>query len=99
MKSEPFRTAWARQDVKDKTHGRKLIRHPLAGDLELHYETFSPPGDQDILLVVYTAAAGSPTAERLSLLASWQAAETPAELPPRGAGAGLPAAGTRLGEG
>ncbi|TVT52692.1 helix-turn-helix domain-containing protein [Amycolatopsis rhizosphaerae] len=75
MRSEPFRRLWARQDVKDKTHGRKLVRHPFAGDLEFRYETFASPGDSDQLLVAYTVAAGSASEERLRLLASWQAPE------------------------
>ncbi|MEU0567530.1 helix-turn-helix transcriptional regulator [Nonomuraea sp. NPDC005983] len=80
MKSEPFRRLWPRQDVKDKAHGRKLIRHPIVGDLELRYETFAVPGGESQLLVAYTVAAGSPSEERLRLLASWQASEPPADV-------------------
>jgi transcriptional regulator with XRE-family HTH domain len=83
VKSETFRRLWAGQDVKDKTYGRKLIRHPLVGDLELHYETLAPPGEDDQLLVTYTAVTGSPTEDRLKLLASWQAPELPVEPPAR----------------
>jgi hypothetical protein len=87
MKNEAFRKLWAQHNVKDKTHGVKHIHHPVAGDVHLTYETFAPPGDTDQLLVTYFAEPGSPTEERLQLLASWAApqagagpseAETPA---------------------
>ena len=73
MNSEAFRLLWARHDVKEKTHGIKWIHHPVVGELRFDYETFAPPGDPDLLLVVYTAQSGSPTEERLRLLASWTA--------------------------
>jgi hypothetical protein len=45
----------------------------LVGELVLEYETLLLPGDQDQTIVVYVAAPGSATAERLSVLASWNA--------------------------
>lgn len=71
--SERFRTLWARQDVRDKSHGPKIIVHPVVGRLDLTYESFAAPGDVDQVLVTYLAEANSPTEERLRLLASWQA--------------------------
>jgi transcriptional regulator with XRE-family HTH domain len=78
MRDETFRRLWARHDVMDKTFGAKLIRHPVAGDLELDYETFALPGDPDQMLVTYTCRKGSPTEERLRLLGSWAAESTQA---------------------
>jgi hypothetical protein len=57
--------------VDEKTHGGKRIRHPLVGDLELEYETLTFPGEDEQSIVVYVAQPGSPTAERLCMLASW----------------------------
>ncbi|MGF1431183.1 helix-turn-helix transcriptional regulator [Kitasatospora sp. LaBMicrA B282] len=71
--SQEFRRLWADHQVREKTWGVKLIRHPLVGELELAYETLALPGDPDQLLVGYTAVPGSPTAERLALLAGWSA--------------------------
>jgi hypothetical protein len=45
------------------------MSHPLAGALELDYEKMILPETRE-LLVVSHAAPGSPTAERLQLLAS-----------------------------
>lgn len=75
MRSEEFRTLWARQDVREKTHGRKLIRHPLVGDLGLRYESLALTGDADQLLITYTAEAGSPTEDALRQLAGWSLVE------------------------
>jgi transcriptional regulator with XRE-family HTH domain len=73
MRDEAFRQLWARHDVKRKTFGRKLINHPLVGELDLGYETLTLTADPDQSVVVYTVEAASPTQERLGLLASWSA--------------------------
>ncbi|MFD8598409.1 helix-turn-helix transcriptional regulator [Kitasatospora sp. NPDC059646] len=64
-----FAELWARHGVREKNHGRKLLLHPRAGELDLGYETLVPPGEPGLHLVVYTAEPGSPTAQRLALLA------------------------------
>ncbi|MCC8251644.1 helix-turn-helix transcriptional regulator [Saccharothrix luteola] len=81
VKDETFRKLWAQHKVQEKTHGTKLMHHPVVGDLDLDYETLQPTGDPDVVLAVYTARVGSPTEERLKLLASWSAAPsgTPSE--------------------
>ncbi|MEV8439912.1 helix-turn-helix transcriptional regulator [Actinosynnema sp. NPDC051121] len=81
VKDETFRKLWAQHKVMEKTHGIKLLHHPVVGDLDLDYETLQPTGDPDVVLAVYTARVGSPTEERLKLLASWSAVPqgTPSE--------------------
>ncbi|MEU4448122.1 helix-turn-helix transcriptional regulator [Actinosynnema sp. NPDC050801] len=81
VKDETFRKLWAQHKVLEKTHGTKLMHHPVVGDLDLDYETLQPTGDPDVVLAVYTARVGSPTEERLKLLASWAAVPsgTPSE--------------------
>ncbi|MFD9691176.1 helix-turn-helix transcriptional regulator [Kitasatospora sp. NPDC059088] len=74
VRSEEFRRLWADHLVREKTSGVKLLRHPLVGDLDLGFETLAVQGSPDQVLVAYTAAPGSPTAQRLALLASWTAA-------------------------
>ncbi|MFI1098624.1 helix-turn-helix domain-containing protein [Streptomyces sp. NPDC020917] len=81
VKSEDFRRLWADHLVKEKTFGVKRIDHPVAGELELAYETLALPGDPDQTVVVYCAPAGSPTAERLALLASWAATTSTVTAP------------------
>ncbi|UXY21608.1 helix-turn-helix transcriptional regulator [Streptomyces cynarae] len=71
VKSEEFRRLWATHDVKEKSHGLKRLRHPLVGDLALHFESFRVPDDGELALVTYHAEPGSASAEALRLLASW----------------------------
>lgn len=71
--SEDFRRLWADHQVKEKAHGAKRMRHPVAGELTMPYETLTVSGEPDQLLVVYTPEPGSQTADRLALLASWAA--------------------------
>jgi Predicted transcriptional regulators len=71
VKSEDFRRLWATHDVKEKSHGVKLLRHPLVGDLALHFESFRLVGDTELALITYHAEPGSSSAEALRLLASW----------------------------
>ena len=68
-KNEDFRRLWPRHDVRQKSHGIKRLRHPLVGDLELHYETLVLPADSRQTLVTYTAATGSVSETALALLA------------------------------
>lgn len=71
VKSEDFRRLWATHDVKEKSHGVKLLRHPLVGDLALQFESFRLVGDTELALITYHAEPGSSSAEALRLLASW----------------------------
>jgi transcriptional regulator with XRE-family HTH domain len=71
LRSEDFRRYWAEQTVVEKSHGRKLIEHPVAGRLVLGYETFDLPDDPDQTLCIYTAEAGSETESALRFLSSW----------------------------
>jgi transcriptional regulator with XRE-family HTH domain len=68
--SADFRLLWDRHDVRGKTHEAKTFHHPDVGGLELEFNAFdvrSSPGQQ---LVVYQAAPGSPSADKLRLLGS-----------------------------
>jgi hypothetical protein len=56
--------------------GTKRIRHPDVGDLDFAYEGFDLPTSPGLVLYAYTAAAGSPTEERLWLLGSLAATRT-----------------------
>jgi transcriptional regulator with XRE-family HTH domain len=72
-RSEEFRTRWATHHVHLHRGGRKQIRHPVVGRLELMYDSMSIAAAPDLTLLVYTAEPGSPTADALQLLASWAA--------------------------
>jgi hypothetical protein len=88
--SDEFRKLWAQHDVKEKTFGRKLLNHPLVGELDFAYESFPIPGDEpDTMLVTYVPVPGSPTADKLAMLASWSAPEHESGVTP---GSGVRAA-------
>lgn len=74
-RSELFRKWWASQDVRFHRSGRKRLRHPAVGQLDLDFEGMELPSEPGLQLNVYTAPAGSPTADALKLLASWGASQ------------------------
>ena len=76
LKSPEFRRLWARQDVRNKTTGRKQYRNPLVGDLTLGYDTLEISGADGQLLVVYSAEPGSRDEQALRLLATASAQAT-----------------------
>lgn len=79
--SELFRQRWASRDVMFHRSGLKRLRHPVVGDLDLNFESMELPSEPGLVMNVYTAPAGSPSADGLRLLASWVASQktTPAE--------------------
>jgi len=68
-----FRTRWAAHNVKFHRTGFKRINHPVVGALDMDFEAMELPAHPGLTLLVYTAAAGTPTADSLKLLASWAA--------------------------
>jgi transcriptional regulator with XRE-family HTH domain len=70
-RSEAFRVAWARHDVRFHRSGTKRMRHPLVGDLTLSYERLELPADPGLALVSYSAEPGSPSEAALGELAKW----------------------------
>jgi transcriptional regulator with XRE-family HTH domain len=72
-RSEVFRSLWAAHNVRTHGTGTKRFRHPLVGELTLAYEELAITAEPGQVLLIYTAEPGSPSAERLQLLASWTA--------------------------
>jgi transcriptional regulator with XRE-family HTH domain len=75
-RSEVFRRLWADHDVRTHGAGTKRFHHPVVGELTLVYEELAITAEPGLVLLVYTAEPGSPSADRLQLLASWA---TPAD--------------------
>jgi transcriptional regulator with XRE-family HTH domain len=81
-RSEEFRTRWAAHNVRFHRTGHKRLHHPVVGTLDLDYEAMEFPAHPGLTLLTYTAAAGTPTADSLKMLASWAAtAEQTGDLP------------------
>src|SRR5262249_30267904 len=76
--SDDFARYWSDHRVFQHTHGPKRLHHESIGVMTLNYETLIPPTDPDLRVIVYTADAGSPSAEKLETLrASHEAAAGP----------------------
>ncbi|WP_026548973.1 helix-turn-helix transcriptional regulator [Arthrobacter sp. Br18] len=72
-RSETFRTLWGAHNVRTHGTGTKRFHHPVVGELDLAYEELTLTAEPGLVLLIYTAEPGSPSAERLRLLASWGA--------------------------
>lgn len=66
-RNEELRDVWARQEVGLVPHDLKRYLHPEVGLLELHCQRLLDP-EQSHAMLVYTAAPGSESYEKLQLL-------------------------------
>ena len=80
-RSDVFRQLWGAHDVWTHGTGTKRFNHPVVGELTLAYEELIITADPGCVLMIYTAEPGSPSAERLRLLASWAATGSIAAAP------------------
>jgi transcriptional regulator with XRE-family HTH domain len=71
--SDEFRRRWASRDVHGHGHGVMRYVHPAVGQLALGYETFEFVTEPGLVLRIYHAEPGSPTADALPQLAAWYA--------------------------
>lgn len=71
--SDVFRTLWGAHNVRTHGAGTKRFNHPVVGEMTLVYEELAITAEPGLVLLVYTAEPGSPTAERTRMLASWSA--------------------------
>lgn len=80
-RSDDFRQRWAKHHVHRHLRGRKIIDHPVAGLLDVTYNDFALPGEPHISITTYTADPGSPSADNLTLLATWLDTQDPGRVP------------------
>lgn len=83
--SPEFRTMWASHDVRIHHEGVKRLDHPEVGRLEMTFRSLNLPLAQRAVhdLTVYAAEPGTPSEDRLKVLASWTAPRTSAAEPLR----------------
>ena len=74
-RSTEFRTRWGAHNVRHHGTGFKTFHHPVVGELTLAYEGLEMEAEPGLTLTIYAAEPGSPSAERIQLLASWAASE------------------------
>ncbi|WP_203819150.1 helix-turn-helix domain-containing protein [Paractinoplanes ferrugineus] len=82
LASDKFRQLWARHDVQALRGRPARLDHPEVGELTLRREKLAIGGTTGQMLVVYHAAPGSDSADKLALLGSLkQAAASPIHTP------------------
>lgn len=74
-KSDEFRQRWGSHNVRHHGTGFKTFHHPVVGEMTLSYEGMEMEAEPGLTLTIYAAEPGSPSAERMRLLASWAASE------------------------
>ncbi|HUR08001.1 MAG TPA: helix-turn-helix transcriptional regulator [Nonomuraea sp.] len=72
-RSDEFRRRWGAHNVRHHGTGTKNFHHHIVGNLALAYEGLEMAAEPGLTLTIYTAEPGSPSEERLRLLASWAA--------------------------
>ena len=71
VRSDHFRSLWARHDIRTRVSGgTRHLYHPQVGELDLHYEHLQISGTDRQTLIIYHADPGSPTERTLALLAT-----------------------------
>lgn len=74
-RSSDFRRRWGAHDVRQHSTGAKAFRHPVVGEVTMHYLAAELVGEPGLTLIIYTAEAGSTSEANLRLLASWAASQ------------------------
>jgi transcriptional regulator with XRE-family HTH domain len=67
-RSQHFRRLWEEHGVVKRMSGSKTFNHPEVGRIELDWERLTIPGSSGQVLLVYSAAPGTPAATALALL-------------------------------
>jgi transcriptional regulator with XRE-family HTH domain len=69
-RSPVFRRLWDEHGVVKRMKGRKTFNHPEVGEIELDWDRLTVPGASGQVLMVYSAAPGTPGATALTLLST-----------------------------
>jgi transcriptional regulator with XRE-family HTH domain len=86
-RSEAFTQYWNDYQIYRPTNGTKRFFHEAVGIMTINHESLIPAVDPSLSLLVYTAAVGSRSEEKLKALSRWPARD---EATPSGPGTGLP---------
>ncbi|MFI9170255.1 helix-turn-helix domain-containing protein [Streptomyces lincolnensis] len=79
-RSDEFRTAWAKHNVRLHHTGRKPFRHPEIGDFVLDFDAMELPAQPGLTLTAYSAEPGTAAHDALRLLSAWAATEDAAAV-------------------
>lgn len=65
-----FQRLWSRHDVINRSEGRKIMHHPVVGDLSLDFLWLQPVDSQELRLLIHSPTAGTDTAAKIERLMS-----------------------------
>ena len=100
VRSDHFRSLWARHDIRARISGRtRHMYHPQVGELELHYKNLQIAGTDGQTLILGHADPGSRTAQALELLATLAEDRSPSSAPTEKTGTNAQPGSESLGEG
>jgi transcriptional regulator with XRE-family HTH domain len=71
-----FRRLWGGHRVLATDAFQKSFDHPVVGPLRLDWQALTVAADPDLTMVVFTAPAGSASADSLRMLGSWAASKS-----------------------
>ncbi|MFJ8142886.1 helix-turn-helix transcriptional regulator [Streptomyces sp. NPDC096013] len=74
-RSDEFRSAWAKHNVRLHHTGSKPFHHPEIGDILLDFDAMALPAQPGLTLTAYSAEPGTPAHDGLRLLSAWAATE------------------------
>ncbi|MFF7655100.1 helix-turn-helix transcriptional regulator [Streptomyces sp. NPDC007983] len=74
-RSDEFRIAWAKHNVRLHHTGRKAFHHPEVGDIVLDFDAMALPAQPGLTLTAYSAEPGTAAHDGLRLLSAWAATE------------------------
>ena len=74
-RNDEFRRLWGAHNVRHHGTGSKTFHHSIVGEITVAYEGMDLEAEPGLTLTIYAAEPGSPSAERMQLLASWVASE------------------------
>ncbi|MGA5448589.1 helix-turn-helix domain-containing protein [Streptomyces umbrinus] len=73
LQDPDFRRWWGAHRVAVQGTGTKVLNHPIVGELTLDWSFLTSTADPDQQLITLTAEPGTPSHDRLRILASWAA--------------------------
>lgn len=73
LQDPDFRRWWGAHRVATQGSGTKTLNHPVVGPLTLAWSFLTSTDDPDQQLITLTAEPGTPSHDRLRILASWAA--------------------------
>ncbi|GAA1869737.1 helix-turn-helix transcriptional regulator [Asanoa iriomotensis] len=79
-RSDDFRRRWGAHNVRTHGSGVKHFHHRIVGDLTLAYESLDLRAEPGLTMTIFSPEPDSPTAQALTLLASWAATSNTSDI-------------------